>query len=445
MKDSDYIRAFRFGFGVTPGKGFDPMAEIKSADTDAAMAAFLAERKERFAVLSKAKENVRDSGRSKDSKKALNALTVRLNQGDIHNAVVHALQSKRMFTERLALFWSNHFSLGLGNLVLRRVAGLHVAALRPHMFGRFRDLMQAGIMSPAMMEFLNLQQAIGPNSKAGQKFGKGLNENLGREILELHTLGVDGGYTQADVLALSKLLTGWRYDPDTGELGFAVSRAEPGAKTLLGKSFGDKRPAESDLQSAFDMLATHPSTARFVCGKLALHFVGPGQGKLAKRLADIFLRNDGQLAPVYEALIEAAEGQPLQQFRNDAVFLMSALRALPLRKGVLDIKDDDDEKAKGIQVTVVAFKNLRQKLWVAQTPEGWSDDPAYWRAPAVMGARLKVIPRLIKFAETTDPIAWSENLLGPLLRDQTKRAVSLAPNRLQGMGLVLASPEFNRR
>ena len=434
MRDSDYIRAFRFGFGVTPGKAIDPLADFKAADSEGAMAAFDQQRKARFAVLSKANESLRESGRSENSRKLLIALTVRLNQGDIHNAVINALNSRRIFTERLALFWSNHFSLGQGSLVLRRLAGLHVAALRPHLFGRFRDLMQAGIMSPAMMEFLNLQQAIGPNSKAGQKLGKGLNENLGREILELHTLGVEGGYTQADVLALSKLLTGWRYDADTGELGFNVARAEPGSKTLLGRKFSGKQPVESDLQSAFDMLAMHPSTARLIGNKLALHFVGPGQGKLAKRLVDIYLKNDGLLAPVYEALIEASEGVPLQQFRNDAVFLISALRALPLRKGVLVIKDDDDEKARGMQLTVAALKNLRQKLWVAQTPAGWSDDPVYWRAPAVMGARLKVIPRLIKFADTTDPITWSENILGPFLRDQTKRAVSLAPNRLRAWG-----------
>ena len=444
MKDSDYIRAFRFGFGVKAGQVFDPFTEVKEPKSQADLQASRVAHEARFEVLAEAMEHVRKSSGGREEKKALNALSVRLNQQDVHSAVARAVDSKLMFTERLALFWSNHFTLGIGNVVLRRFAGLHAAGLRAHMFGRFRDVLEAGVLSPGMIEYLNLQQAVGPNSKAGQRTGKGLNENLGREILELHSLGVDGGYDQDDVLALSKLLTGWRYDPLTGDVGFVLRRAEPGSKVLLGKSIGAPRPAASDMAEALDLLAAHPSTANFIARKLVEHFLGPRHEEVSTSLAQIFLQSGGELRPVYAALLDAAEDLPPVQFRNDAVFLISALRALPLRKGALDVEDVDDEKARGMRLTVGAFNQLRQKLWVATTPEGWPDDPVYWRAPAVIAARLKVIPKLVQFAESTEPLVWAQSLLGPFLRKQTERAVSLAPNRQQGLGLVLASPEFNR-
>ncbi len=442
MQERDYVRGFRFGFGGEAG--FDPAAELHATYSHELGAT---EMRKRFAMFSEVRLKIKQSQRDPmvvEEEKALSAL---VQYQDVHGAVVQAMQSKRMFEERLALFWSNYFCLGTGNSTVARLAGPHVHVLRDHMFGRFRDLLKAAVLSPAMMHYLNLQQAIGPNSPAGQRSKKGLNENSGREILELHSLGVTGGYTQKDVGALSQLLTGWRFAPDTGVVSFAPHRAEPGAKTLLGRVIGGSKARAEDLEQAFDVLATHPSTAGFIARKLVLHFLGPGQDDVEARVSQIFLNTSGDLRQCYAALVEIAETLPLQltQFRNDAVFLISALRALPLREGVLNFEMRENGRPKSNVATTGAFSLLRQKMWLAHTPAGWPDMPSYWMAPSVMAARLRVIPRLVRLATVEEPVAWADRVLGPLLRPATRSVLQLAPNRLQGMGLVLASPEFNRR
>lgn len=444
MQEREYFRAFRFGFGIDHGTAFDPANEVQAWKDNAASSNMM---QQRFAALWEAQQRVKQSNRDLVAVEALKTLSGLFQNHDLHDAVTGAVQSPAMFVERLALFWSNHFSLGSGNAVVARLTGPHAAVLRSAMFGSFRELLEAAVLSPAMMQYLNLQQAIGPNSTAGKKNQKGLNENLGREILELHSLGVDGGYTQQDVAALSHLLTGWRFAPDSGAVSFIERRAEPGAKLLLGRSIGGSKPTAADLGIAFDVIAAHPATAHFIARKLVLHFMGPVQSDAVEKLVPLFDKGNGGLRKIYLALIEmAGRLQPKPtQFRNDAVFLISALRAMPLRKGVLEFQLRDNGRPKLNPATTGAFNNLRQKLWLAPSPAGWPDDPAYWMSASVMTARLRLIPRLAQLAKEQDPVAWAQSVLGPLLRPATRSAVALAPNRLQGMGLVLASPEFNRR
>ena len=168
---------------------------------------------------------------------------------------------------------------------------------------------------------------------------------------------------------------------------------------------------------------------------------------ISDKVAVTFLETSGNLSACYDVLLQAsAKLPPTQlQYRNDFVFLISALRALPLRKGVLDFVELPDGRPKPNPATTGAMSIVRQRLWLAPSPAGWSDDPAYWRSPSVMLARLQLIPRLARLSEVLDPVVWADQVLGPLLRPATREAVALAPNRLQGMGLVLASPEFNRR
>jgi uncharacterized protein (DUF1800 family) len=440
MQEHDYITGFRFGFGAA--QGFDPVAELSGFDaaTDGAT-----ELRQRFARFAELKRKSIESGNSANKMAEERIYSANLQQRDVHNAIVRAVSSPRMFTERLALFWSNHFCLGVGNALVARFVGPYVKVLRQHMFGRFRDLLAAAILNPAMMNYLNLQQAIGPNSVAGKKTGKGLNENLGREILELHSLGVAGGYTQQDVGALSRLLTGWRYKPDTGDVDFMPRRAEPGRKILLGQAIGGAKPNAADLNKAFDVLAGHEATARFIARKLVLHFLGPGLDDVSVRIAEVFMQTDGDLSRVYAALLDSTPPNSMAQFRNDTTFLISALRALPLREKILDFELRNNGRPKTNPATVGAINQLRQKFWLAPSPAGWPDTPDYWMSPSVMTARLRLIPRLVRLADVREPQSWANDVLGPLQRPATRRAINAAPNRLQGMGLVLASPEFNRR
>jgi uncharacterized protein (DUF1800 family) len=445
MQERDYIRAFRFGFGMAAEGSFEPWAEVAqpSGNPQPSVTAMTS----RFEVWEAMSQRVKESAHAPAIVEEERALSSMLEHRDIHEEIVGAVRSPQMFIERLALMWSNHFSLGSSNAAAARLAAPHSAILRSAMFGRFRDLLQAAVLSPAMMQYLNLQQAVGPNSRAAKNTGRGLNENLGREILELHSLGANAGYSQQDVGALSRLLTGWHFDGHTGVVSFADRRAEPGVKNFLGHTIGGPKPIAEDLDKAFDVIASHPSTARFIANKLVLHFFGQGQVELSKQLTAVFQTSSGDLPTCYRFLLDASEKMPLlqTQFRNDVVFLISVLRSLRLRDGVLDFQIKDTGRPKSNPATTGALSSLRQKLWLAPSPAGWSDEPSYWRSPSVMMARLQVIPRLARLAQVEEPLEWAEKVMGPMLRAATRNAVSLAPNKLQGMGLVLASPEFNRR
>jgi uncharacterized protein (DUF1800 family) len=181
--------------------------------------------------------------------------------------------TQRPFAERLVWFWSNHFSVSAQHGQTALYAGdFEREAIRPHINGTFEDMLFAVCMHPAMLIYLTNFRSIGPDSPAGDKTGKGLNENLGRELLELHTLGVDGGYTQADVIAMAKMLTGWSvYGGRPNGFGFYAGRHEPGAVTLRGKTY----PAGWDGGvAAIRDLAHDPATARHIASKFATHFIG---------------------------------------------------------------------------------------------------------------------------------------------------------------------------
>ncbi len=445
MSESDYITAFRFGFGAMPNKSFDPANELKTLPTpdpsiDQVLSVrILAERAQQKAY--------KDSGRAPEEKKKLQELFRDYELADLDAEIKNAASSDAMFTNRLAAFWANHFCLGKGKQILRSISGLYETSLRQKIFGNFSDLLITAELHPAMVSYLNLDESIGPHSKAGQRTGKGFNENLGREILELHTLGVDGGYAQADVIALSKILTGWHIPKDQGEVQFTPNRAEPGAKTLLGQSFGGDRPNPEDTYAAFESLAKHPATAKFIGTKLARHFFGPQSAAAAKAIADVFLSSKGNLVEVYHTMLALNDASaPLgAQNRTDFEFLVSALRASPLRAHAFDEQQKQDGAEKPNPITSGAMQNLTQQLWKAPSPKGWPDDPAFWISPTIITARLKLIPAIVRHYQDVDPLIFAEAALGPLMTPNTRSTIKLASNRLQSIGLVLASPDFNRR
>jgi uncharacterized protein (DUF1800 family) len=445
MTEQDYITAFRFGFGIAPNKIFDPAQELAKPPTDDAT--LNQKLSDRITTIHRLQRAYKEGGRLIDDKKQLQAMLHQHEVEDLHGTIVNAVTSDDMFTNRLAEFWTNHFSLGRGAQILRVAGGLFEQALRPKLFRKFSDLLVAAELHPAMIYYLNLQDSIGPNSLAGKRKGKGFNENLGREILELHTLGVNGGYTQDDVVALSKILTGWHVAKETGEVQFNPKFAEPGSKILLGKSYGGSTASSEDATQAFAALAYHPATAQFICAKLAHHFFGPQSENAAKAMTAVFRSTEGDLSAVYSTMLGLKQARaPIgTQSRSDFAFLVSALRVGLLRKNALAEKQKNDGTPKANKLTVQAMHGLTQQLWQAPSPKGWPDDPAFWLSPTVITARLKRIPTIISAYEDEDPVIFAERTLGPLLTANTRSTLKLASSRPLAHGLALASPEFNRR
>src|SRR5580704_7981891 len=234
------------------------------------------------------------------------------------------------FGERLVAFWSTHLCISANKGPLARMwaGAFEREAIRPHVFGRFADMLKAVEQHPAMLFFLDNQQSLGPDSRAGINRKRGLNENLAREIMELHTLGVGGGYTQDDVTSLARIITGWTFVGPQGILGtpgsfvFNANAHQPGPQPLLGKVYADDGVAQGE--SALADIARHPSTARFIATKFARHFVADDPPPaLVARLQEVFRKSDGDLRVMTLALVDSDEAwqAPLTKVRSPYEFL----------------------------------------------------------------------------------------------------------------------------
>lgn len=346
------------------------------------------------------------------------------------------------FAERWAQFWSNHFCVATRRgQILRGIAGPYEReAIRPHVFGRFEMMLVAVETHPAMLHYLDQRQSIGPNSPAGRRQKRGLNENLAREILELHTLGVGGGYSQSDVTALARVLTGWSItgrDENIDGFGgfvFAANRHEPGEHVVLGKRYPDTGK-EQGIAVLKD-LARHPATTTFIATKLAKHFVADQPpAKLVTRLADDFRKSDGDLASLARTLLGADEAwaQPRTKLRMPNEFLMAMFRVagqMPERP----------------QQVLNMLNLMGQPLWNPAGPNGHPDDEASVAAPKAIKTRLDLAMQMARpLGGKLDPRELAENLFGETLSPETKQAVARAETRPQGLAILLMSPEFQRR
>ena len=354
----------------------------------------------------------------------------------------HGLAATDGLTERLVLFWSNHFAVSAakGGSVPSIVGSYEREAIRPHVYGRFRDLLEATVKHPAMLVYLDNWKSVGPNSRIGARKGIGLNENLAREVLELHTLGVDGGYTQADVTSFAKVLTGWTIDRNGGRVEgtgaiFLPRRHEPGDFTVLGKVYGQKGPKQ--LDAVLDDLARHPATARHIARKLTRHFVGDGAPtEIAEAVARAFLDSDGDLAATTKALVssDAAWATPPAKIRDPYLFTMASFRVLSLTT------DAENEKA-----AFNMMNALGQKIWTPPSPAGWPDADDAWLAGDALLERLDfatVVARRID--PELDVPGLAADALGPRYDQPTREAVTRAESREQAVSLMLLSPGFQR-
>ena len=337
--------------------------------------------------------------------------------------------------ERLVWFWSNHFCVSFDTTVM---AGAYEReAIRPHVLGRFADMLQAVESHPAMLIYLDNASSIGPNSVAGINRDRGLNENLGREILELHTLGVRTVYSQSDVTNFAKVITGWTFlppidNPDHGaEFVFNKRLHEPGTQSVIGNAYADTGVDQG--RAVLADLARHPATARHISTKLARHFIADDPpSSLIERLTQNFLDTDGDLKELTRTLVSAPESWAPEQgkIKRPGEWIVAARRAAALKGQI--------ERTTGAQAL------LGEPLWRPPAPKGFSDDNAAW----LDGLALR-LQSANQFAQRVganlDPQVILEGTLGPLASEETRLAVTRAESKTQALAFVVMAPEFLRR
>ncbi len=356
------------------------------------------------------------------------------------------------FRERLVWFWSNHFTVSAEKaLVLALVGSFEREAIRPHVSGRFSDMLLAATRHPAMILYLDNHlsvrtgwQARGMRRSRSTAFPSptGLNENLAREILELHTVGVNGGYTQADVTEFARVLTGWTVRPTMFDLEetnpgflFDPERHEPGPRSLLGNRYAQEGIAQGE--AVLRDLALHSATATHVATKLARHFIAdePPPEAVA-RIARAFRDSGGQLPTVYAALLDCPEAwtQPLAKLKSPIEYVVSCLRALPGLRAA---------DPRGLFATL---RGMGQRPFFAPSPQGWPDTAEAWAGGDALWKRIEWAGIIAgRLGSGVDPLRLASESYGPALAERTRQAIERAESRQQGVALWLASPEFQRR
>ncbi len=348
--------------------------------------------------------------------------------------------------DRLTEFWQDHFTVRIPPVRLRAFVPLFTEnAVRPHVAGRFSDMLKAVVTHPAMLLYLDQATAVGPNSDGGRRTGRGLNENLAREVLELHTLGVGGPYTQDDVRQLAELFTGMR--ADFGGFSFRPHLAEPGAETVLGRSYGgDGRAQLDDVLAALDDLAAHPATAAHIARKLAVHFTSDTpDAALVADLTQTFQRTQGDLAAVTGVLIDhpATHASFGHKVLRPLDFVLSGMRALAPEQARLSGLSNLELR----NLFDLPLEAMGQPHREAPGPDGWPEAAEDWITPQGLAARISwamSAPSEIR-RDLPDPRSFVETALGPLASAETQFAARAAETRWEGVGLILSAPEFHRR
>ena len=370
----------------------------------------------------------------------------------VNARVASALTTPAPFVERLVHFWANHFALSTEKIPVATLAGaFEVEAIRPHVLGRFDDMLLAVETHPAMQIYLDQARSVGPNSLAALRAAqrnpdhpRGLNENLAREIMELHTLGARSGYTQADVTEFARALTGWSIEGmgggqagsgGAGNFVFRQQLHEPGERIVLGRRYD--QPGQDQAGAVLRDFAAAPATAQHISEKLARHFVGDTPPPaLVERLSSVFIGSNGDLPSVYRALIEAPQAwtpNPVK-FKTPWDWTLSSMRGLGWQ---------DVGKIQCAQM----LTQLGQPTWRPGSPAGYDDIAASWAAPDALVRRVELAQRFAaQVGDGHDPQLLGRTLLGGgALSAPTSEAVSEADNPTTAIALLLVSPDFQRR
>ncbi|RRN61818.1 DUF1800 family protein [Caulobacter sp. 602-1] len=453
------IAVTRFGLGARPGEidaaKADPqgflIAQIRRDGADAPQdggetSAQRFEQMRDYQQQQKAARQKKDGEASDDAalqaaKAAQLALRDKVNADFLARARL-ATNTPAGFRERWALFWANHFTVSATKQITSVLIGpFEREAIRPHVFDSFETLLVASSTHPAMLTYLDQAQSIGPNSQIGLRrrgARAGLNENLAREIMELHTVGVDAGYTQSDVTEFARALTGFSVGRDNedrqGQFVFRDAAHEPGARTIMGRRY-----AQGDIQQGMAVLKTLAAdkrTARHVCGKLARHFVSDTPPPaLTARLEKRWMDTGGDLAQVAKALVESPEAwDPTPaKFKTPYEYTLSTWRLI-------------GAEPSAIERLAPILTGLGQKPFSPPSPKGWAEDAQTWASPDGLIKRMQWAQGFAAVvADRTDPNALAVSALGARLTPPVAKAVSRAETRKEAFALLVMSPEFQRR
>lgn len=418
---------------------------------------------------------------------------------ELQNAkIISAIESPRQLYEVLVDFWSNHFNIDVrkGPCRVLKIADER-EVIRPHVFGKFRDLLEASAKSPAMLHYLdNFQNSASRENPPNNARKSGINENYAREIMELHTLGVDGGYSQKDVQEVARCFTGWTVDPETSEFIFAPRRHDNGPKVVLGHAI-DANGGIRDGERVLDILASHPSTAKFIATKLCRRFVvDDPPPALVDRVAGVFLQTDGDLRRVVQAIVYSPEFFSPQAYRakikSPFEFAVSAVRAtggkivsddtlpLPMDKRLAieagatfgrGTERITSAKRKSLNIEII---EMGQPLFAYQAPTGYPEDSRKWVNTGALIARMNFAlalaegnvvdisiahPDLARGTDIDKPEAILNRLNHVLLQDELSASTratlekqvadkgdqqASTVNEPQLTALILGSPEFQR-
>ena len=453
------IAATRFGLGARPGEidaaSADPqgwlIAQIRPEGADQpegllptsvermeALYAYRAERKD-YQQEKAADPEQAAAEQAEAFKAAQKALIGEVGQEFLARTRLGA-STPASFRERWALFWADHFTVSATKQASAVVVGaFEREAIRPHVFGRFEDLLVASSQHPGMLLYLDQAQSFGPDSMAARVRKVGLNENLAREIMELHTMGADAGYTQADVTEFARALTGWSVggpnEPDgvRGRFMFRARAHEPGTRTIMGRRYAED--GEGQARRVLHDLAANPHTARRISRKIAVHFVADDPPPaLVERLSRAWMGSDGRLDVVARALVEAPEAwsPAAAKFKRPYEFVVSSYRA---------VGAEPDEIGKIAPV----LTGLGQKPFSAPSPKGWPEQAAEWAAPDAVIKRLEYAKAFAaKAGPLVDPVAVADSALGPRLGERSRLAIRRAEDRSEALALLLMCPEFQR-
>ncbi|MEL7091760.1 MAG: DUF1800 domain-containing protein [Pseudomonadota bacterium] len=452
------LAEIRFGYGLSPGvappAGTDDMLDGLTGPDDLAVR-FPVEPFDTFrarmvdvAEANRMRRKKRGTPEGEAAKKRRNQLNAVARKDGLRWAghmLLRQIWTPTAFRERLVTFWADHFTAHGKRGVSRRATSPYIEeAIRPNIAGAFEDLLQAAVMHPVMLFYLDQMQSMGPGSPRGKERKNGLNENLAREVLELHTLGVNGPYTQTDVRQLAELFTGLSFMPDRGFV-FRPGFVEPGPETVLGVTYGETG-GTSPIRAALRDLARHPVTARHIARKLAVHFVADSPDPdLVDQLTARYLDTGGDLLALYEALLaHPAAWQPtLQNIKPPLDFMASAMRALAVPEGKL-MRFGERKMRRVLSRPLTAMGQQWQR---PGGPDGWPEEDPHWITPQGIAGRVQWAMNAPEFILRVlpDPRDFVTTSLGARASDVVRFAAASAENRREGIGLVLMSPAFQRR
>ncbi|MBD8662890.1 DUF1800 domain-containing protein [Rhizobium sp. CFBP 8752] len=485
------LAAIRYGYGLRPGEEPPRDAEALLAQLDQA-----AKRKPRFPregaggrretasrvmSLRAAEAKAAKDGKPNESiRKETQKEALQIYRQDAMARLAQAILSPFGFHERLASFWTDHFSTSaLKSLPMRMVVPLYEAeAIRPNLAGSFANLLKAAMLHPAMLIYLDQSDGAGMDAPAGRPGGRAVNESLGRELLELHTLGAGSGYTQEDVRAAALILTGLSVDRRALEVVYRPRISEGGSISLLGEVYEDDEAGSQDHLRMLEDLALNPMTAEHVCRKLVIHFVADEPpADLVAAMTAAWAETEGDLKAVYRAMLDhpRAWSDPGQKIKRPFEFVVSGFRAVDISdkdlSRLLEEMDDDEQEddgpmrkalkmasstaaradakqraARANDLTLAALQRMDQPIWQPPSPAGYADLASVWLSPGQLSERI-AWARLMagRFGQRRDPGTFLDAALGDAAGQNTRDVIAQAPNTNHAIAMVLASPEFNRR